>query len=219
MGQLAEAVSRLDPEGRQEPPALCPVPDRDRQGDGRCRCPADPRPAAAQDRPRARRGHGPPRPRLQADLLRRRRQDQPGRPRRAQAGDRHVSRAVRARPRPKQLARRQSAGAPHPRPSAGPADGAGPAAAEVAQAVVAGASCASLPNSRDEWYLPTLAEASLGLGDWDEVERCIRALRGGRERQGVPGRQHAAPVHRVWDLEHADDRGPRAGRHPAGTAG
>ena len=43
---------------------------------------------------------------------------------------------------------------------------------EVARAVVK-ALQATPAEERDEWYLPTLPEANLGLGDYDEVERTI----------------------------------------------
>jgi hypothetical protein len=64
-------------------------------------------------------------------------------------------------------------------------------------------------EKRDEWFLPTLAEASLGLSDWDAVERNVR------EYADVSNSStkafHIASTLRqftqVWDLEHVDDRG------------
>src|SRR5512132_2894260 len=44
----------------------------------------------------------------------------------------------------------------------------------VAKAVVTALE-APPAEKRNEWFLPTLAEASLGLGDWDAVERHVRA--------------------------------------------
>ena len=54
---------------------------------------------------------------------------------------------------------------------------------------------ATPPEKRNEWHLPTLAEASLGLTGLGYRRAQHPRLRGGRERQGVPDRQHAASVH------------------------
>lgn len=70
------------------------------------------------------------------------------------------------------------------------------------------ATLAAVPEGeRDEWYLPTLAEASLGLRDWDTIERHVSRY------VNAPGVQafHVASTLRqfkeVWDLEHGDPRG------------
>ncbi len=77
---------------------------------------------------------------------------------------------------------------------------------EVAQAVVAGLRAAP-PEHRDEWYLPTLAEASLGLGDWTEVERCIRGYAADENAKAFLVASTLRQFTQVWDLEHADPRG------------
>jgi hypothetical protein len=62
-------------------------------------------------------------------------------------------------------------------------------------------------EKRDDWFLPTLAEASLGLDDWDVIERNVG------EYATAPSTKafHVASTLRqftgVWDLEKRDDRG------------
>jgi tetratricopeptide (TPR) repeat protein len=64
-------------------------------------------------------------------------------------------------------------------------------------------------REHDPWYLPTLAEASLGLGDWDVVERHLKAY------VAAPGVKafHVASTLRqftqVWDVAARDERGRR----------
>jgi Trypsin-like peptidase domain/MAP3K TRAFs-binding domain len=62
-------------------------------------------------------------------------------------------------------------------------------------------------GQRGEWFLPTLAEASLGLGDWSGVEQAIRAYAG---QEGAGAFLVASTLRQfteVWDLESIDDRG------------
>ena len=64
-------------------------------------------------------------------------------------------------------------------------------------------------NQRDEWYLPTLAEASLGLGDWSRVEANIKKYADVSNQQ-TPAFLIASTLRQftqVWDLEQVDDRG------------
>jgi hypothetical protein len=64
-------------------------------------------------------------------------------------------------------------------------------------------------DKRDEWFLPTLAEASLGLGDWDAVERHVRTY-ADVSNANTKAFQIASTLRQfteVWDLEHVDDRG------------
>ena len=62
-------------------------------------------------------------------------------------------------------------------------------------------------EKRDDWFLPTLAEASLGLDDWDVIERNVG------EYVTAPSTKafHVASTLRqfteIWDLEKRDDRG------------
>ena len=62
---------------------------------------------------------------------------------------------------------------------------------------------------RDEWYLPTLAEASLGLNDWSRVESNIRKY-ADVSNITTPAFLIASTLRQftqVWDLEQVDDRG------------
>lgn len=62
-------------------------------------------------------------------------------------------------------------------------------------------------NQHDDWFLPTLAEASLGLGDWaateEHVRRCILAEQVRAFHVASTLRQFTE----VWDLEQQDARG------------
>jgi hypothetical protein len=76
----------------------------------------------------------------------------------------------------------------------------------VAEEVVA-ALDATPENERNEWYLPTLAEASLGLNDWEAVERHVHAY---VAEDGAKAFQVASTLRQftqIWDLETMDDRG------------
>jgi hypothetical protein len=66
---------------------------------------------------------------------------------------------------------------------------------------------ATPPEQRDEWYLPTLAEASLGLGDWDLVERNIRAYAAAEDAKAFLINSTLRQFMQVWDLEATDERG------------
>jgi len=77
--------------------------------------------------------------------------------------------------------------------------------------VIAGQVVAALrgkpPAERDEWFLPTLAEASLGLRDWAEIDENIREY---TTSPRVPAFQIASTLRQftqVWDLENRDPRG------------
>ena len=57
------------------------------------------------------------------------------------------------------------------------------------------------PDRRDEWFLPTLTEASLGLGDWPAVERQVRLY---AASPGIQAFQIAGMLRQfteVWNLE------------------
>ena len=75
------------------------------------------------------------------------------------------------------------------------------------------------PAGRDEWFLPTLAEASLGLGDWDAVERHVHAYVADEHARAFQIASTLRQFTEIWDLEREDERGPGAGGHPAGAAG
>jgi len=63
------------------------------------------------------------------------------------------------------------------------------------------------PHERDEWFLPTLAEASLGLGDWEVVERYIRAYAAAPDAKAFQIASTLRQFTEVWDLESVDARG------------
>jgi Trypsin-like peptidase domain/MAP3K TRAFs-binding domain len=62
-------------------------------------------------------------------------------------------------------------------------------------------------KERNEWFLPTLAEASLGLGDWDAVEQHIKAYAADERVQAFLIASTLRQFTEVWDLEATDDRG------------
>lgn len=60
---------------------------------------------------------------------------------------------------------------------------------------------------RDPWYLPTLAEASLGLGDWDAVERQVRAYVQAKDANAFQVAGTLRQFTQIWGLETKDERG------------
>ncbi len=78
--------------------------------------------------------------------------------------------------------------------------------ADVARSVVATLR-ATPENQRDVWFLPTLAEASLGLGDWDAVEGTVRSYAAARDAKAFQIYSTLRQFTEVWDLESADVRG------------
>ncbi|MGJ7506616.1 trypsin-like peptidase domain-containing protein [Variovorax sp. GT1P44] len=58
---------------------------------------------------------------------------------------------------------------------------------------------------RDEWFLPTLAEASLGLGDWDAVESRVHAYVALPDAKAFLVASTLRQFSEVWDLERGDD--------------
>jgi hypothetical protein len=77
---------------------------------------------------------------------------------------------------------------------------------DIAQQVIATLE-ATPADKRDEWYLPTLAEASLGLGNWDMVERNVRAYAAADDAKAFLIASTLRQFTEIWDLEEADDRG------------
>ncbi len=78
--------------------------------------------------------------------------------------------------------------------------------AAVARQVVT-ALQATPPERRDEWFLPTLAEASLGLDDWDAVEQTLRQYVARPDAQAFQIFSTLRQFTQVWDVESVDDRG------------
>jgi len=62
-------------------------------------------------------------------------------------------------------------------------------------------------ESRDAWAAPTLAEASLGLGDWATVERNLKAYAAAEDAKAFQINGTLRQFTDVWDLENTDDRG------------
>jgi hypothetical protein len=79
-------------------------------------------------------------------------------------------------------------------------------AKQVAEKVVA-ALDATPQKDRNEWYLPTLAEASLGSDDWNAVEQHVRAYAKGPEAKAFQIASTLRQFTEIWDLEAVDERG------------
>jgi tetratricopeptide (TPR) repeat protein len=62
-------------------------------------------------------------------------------------------------------------------------------------------------EKRGAWFLPTLAEASLGLRDWDVIERNIREYVTAKDTKAFQIASTLRQFMKVWDLEAADARG------------
>jgi len=63
-------------------------------------------------------------------------------------------------------------------------------------------------NDRDKWYLPTLAEAYLGLDDWDAVERNIRAYAAVPDAKAFLLSSTLRQFTQIWNIEeHERGRG------------
>jgi len=62
-------------------------------------------------------------------------------------------------------------------------------------------------GKRDLWYFPILAEASLGVGDWDAVEGRIRAYAAASDAKAFQVASTLRQFTEVWDVEAVDDRG------------
>lgn len=76
----------------------------------------------------------------------------------------------------------------------------------IAQQVVA--TLQAVPaGKRDEWFLPTLAEASVGLRDWDVIEQNLRAYAAAENAKAFQIASTLRQFTEVWDLEASDERG------------
>ena len=62
-------------------------------------------------------------------------------------------------------------------------------------------------EKRDEWHLPTLAEASLGLDDWSAVEAALKSYIADDKAQAFQIASTLRQFTQVWDIEQIDDRG------------
>jgi hypothetical protein len=79
-------------------------------------------------------------------------------------------------------------------------------ARKVARQVVATLE-ATPKTKRDEWFLPNVAEASLGLGDWHRVERYVRSYAAVPDAKAFQLASTLRQFTQVWDLEATDARG------------
>jgi Trypsin-like peptidase domain/MAP3K TRAFs-binding domain len=62
-------------------------------------------------------------------------------------------------------------------------------------------------EKRDDWFLPTLAEASLGLDDWVVIERHVGEYVTAASTKAFQVASTLRQFTEVWDLERRDDRG------------
>jgi hypothetical protein len=78
---------------------------------------------------------------------------------------------------------------------------------QVSKSVVA--ELAATPKEKRDpvWYLPTLAEASLGLGDWDVVEANVKAYAASDQVRPFQIESTLRQFTQVWDIEALDERG------------
>jgi hypothetical protein len=63
------------------------------------------------------------------------------------------------------------------------------------------------PDARDEWFLPTRAEASLGLDDWNAVEAAVHAYVADEHARAFQVASTLRQFTEIWDLEREDSRG------------
>jgi hypothetical protein len=78
---------------------------------------------------------------------------------------------------------------------------------QVAKSVVAELVATPKEKRHPVWYLPTLAEASLGLGDWDVVEGNVRAYAASDRVRPFQIESTLRQFTEVWDIEALDERG------------
>jgi tetratricopeptide (TPR) repeat protein len=71
---------------------------------------------------------------------------------------------------------------------------------------VVGTLQATPPEKRDGWFLPTLAEASVGLDDWDVIERNVGEYVTAESTKAFHVASTLRQFTEVWDLEKQDDR-------------
>jgi hypothetical protein len=78
---------------------------------------------------------------------------------------------------------------------------------QVSKSVVA--ELAATPKEKRDpvWYLPTLAEASLGLGDWDVVEANVKAYAASDQVRPFQIESTLRQFTQVWDIEALNERG------------
>jgi hypothetical protein len=78
---------------------------------------------------------------------------------------------------------------------------------QIAKTVVAALEATPEEKRDKDWYLPTLAEASLGLDDWDVVERNVCAYAASKDVKPFQIESTLRQFTEIWDIEATDERG------------
>jgi hypothetical protein len=78
---------------------------------------------------------------------------------------------------------------------------------QIAKTVVAALEATPAEKRDKDWYQPTLAEASLGLDDWDAVESNVRAFAASDDVKPFQIESILRQYTLIWDVEANDERG------------
>jgi hypothetical protein len=78
---------------------------------------------------------------------------------------------------------------------------------QIAKTVVAALEATPRQDRDKDWYLPTLAEASLGLDDWEVVENNVRAYAASEDVKPFQIESTLRQFTEIWDVESTDERG------------
>lgn len=78
---------------------------------------------------------------------------------------------------------------------------------QIAKTVVAALEATPEQDRDKDWYLPTLAEATLGLDDWDVVESNVRAYAASEDVKPFQIESTLRQFTEIWDVELIDERG------------
>jgi S1-C subfamily serine protease len=78
---------------------------------------------------------------------------------------------------------------------------------QIAKTVVAALDATPEQKRDKDWYLPTLAEASLGLDDWEAVESNVRAYAASEDAKPFQIESTLRQFTEIWDVESIDERG------------
>src|SRR5262245_29560706 len=78
---------------------------------------------------------------------------------------------------------------------------------QIAKTVVAALEAIPAEKRDKDWYLPTLAEASLGLDHWDTFEGNVRAFAASNDVKPFQIESILRQFTEIWDVEATDERG------------
>ena len=78
---------------------------------------------------------------------------------------------------------------------------------QIAKTVVAVLEATPADKRDKDWYLPTLAEASLGLDDWDAFASNVRAYAASEDVKPFQIESTLRQFTEIWDVEATDERG------------